>query len=468
MASKRGLSGRRGNCYNKRAMSNSSTPDFSLDENVQRLYARHRALADRFCYTYRRATVSPNNLPYVLFLGNHSSGKSSFINFLLEGAAVQDVGIAPTDDAFTFLVYGEDERDVVGAAALEMLPAELAPLGNFGPELIQRVRVKVRNRELLRDVVLVDSPGMIDASDESNTRGYDFFGVIKFLAEITDLVLMMFDPDKPGTTGEAVEAMTGPLAGFFFKLRLIFNKCDRFTSMYDYARAYGALCWNLAHALPIKDLPKIYNCYIPGRARPEGGSIDLRDFDALREEIVGEVKSARLRRADNIQMAVNKDLTCLEMHVRMALRVRRALARRQWAQRALFAGGTVLFAAAAFLVANACGVSLGEAHGWRKGFLFGLRTLGVLVLSGLAGFTFWGILRFTLRHFLEQQVEDLDKTFAVEYNRELSLGTRDDLRQFWQLVKPVLAGLLPARWRDLPVFVWGALRRLQNDVARTM
>ena len=25
--------------------------DFSLDESVQRLYARHRATADRFCYT---------------------------------------------------------------------------------------------------------------------------------------------------------------------------------------------------------------------------------------------------------------------------------------------------------------------------------------------------------------------------------------------------------------------------------
>ena len=128
-------------------MSTSSTAsDFSREESVQRLYARHRALADRFCYTYRRATVSPNSPPYVLFLGNHSSGKSSFINHLMGGTSVQDVGIAPTDDAFTFLLYGEDERDVVGPAALELLPAELAPLNDFGPELVQRVRVKVRNR----------------------------------------------------------------------------------------------------------------------------------------------------------------------------------------------------------------------------------------------------------------------------------------------------------------------------------
>jgi len=438
----------------------------SLDKNIQGLYARHRAAADRFCYTYRRATVSPNSLPFVLFLGNHSSGKSSFINHLLGGVSVQDVGIAPTDDSFTFLIYGEEEREVVGPAALKMLPAELAKLSDFGPELVQRIRVKVRQRDVLKDVVLVDSPGMIDASERSISRGYDFFGTIKFLAEISDLVLMMFDPDKPGTTGEAVEAMTGPLTGIFFKLRLIFNKCDRFVSMYDYARAYGALCWNLAHALSIKDLPKIYNCYLPGRVRDEGTTIDLRDFDAQREEIFGEIKSANARRADNIQVAVSKDLTCLEMHIRMALRVRRALARRQWMGRALLVGGTVLFLAAGFLVANVFGISLQEAHGWRNGFLFGLQSLGVLALSGLAGFILSSIHRYGLNRFLEQQIDALDSTFAVEYNRELSLGTRDDLRQYWELTRPVLAGLLRARWRDLPVFAWGAPGRLQRDISR--
>ena len=442
-------------------------PEISLDEDVQRLYARHRALADRFCYTFRRSTVSPNSPPYVLFLGNHSSGKSSFINYLLEGNSVQDVGIAPTDDAFTFILHGENERDAVGPAALEMLPEELKQLNDFGPELVQRVRVKVRNRDVLKNVVLVDSPGMIDASEKSISRGYDFFGVIKFLAEITDLVLMMFDPDKPGTTGEAVEAMKGPLTGFFFKLRLIFNKCDRFSSMYDYARAYGALCWNLAHALPIKDLPKIYNCYLPGRAHAEGSTIDLHDFDALRDEIVNEIKSAKARRADNIKVAVNKDLACLEMHVRVALRIRRAVARRQWSARAMFAGGTVLFLAAGLLVANACGISLGEAHGWRNVFLFCLQTLGVLALSGLMGFALFRILRHGVRRFLEQQVAELDRHFNEEYNRELSLGTRDDLHQYWALTQPVLAGLLRARWRDLPVFHWGALTRLQRDVSHT-
>lgn len=48
----------------------------SLDESVRRLYARHGRTAERFCYTFRRSAVSPDSLPCVLFLGNHSSGKS--------------------------------------------------------------------------------------------------------------------------------------------------------------------------------------------------------------------------------------------------------------------------------------------------------------------------------------------------------------------------------------------------------
>lgn len=36
-------------------------------------------------------------MPFVFVLGNHSSGKSSFINYVL-GRNIQKAGVAPTDD----------------------------------------------------------------------------------------------------------------------------------------------------------------------------------------------------------------------------------------------------------------------------------------------------------------------------------------------------------------------------------
>ena len=41
-------------------------------------------------------------MPFVFLVGNHSSGKSSFINYAL-GRNIQTAGVAPTDDCFTVI-----------------------------------------------------------------------------------------------------------------------------------------------------------------------------------------------------------------------------------------------------------------------------------------------------------------------------------------------------------------------------
>ena len=42
--------------------------------------------------------------------GNHSSGKSSFINYVCQ-RKVQTAGVAPTDDGFTIIVPGPSDVD---------------------------------------------------------------------------------------------------------------------------------------------------------------------------------------------------------------------------------------------------------------------------------------------------------------------------------------------------------------------
>ena len=49
-----------------------------------------------------------------------------------------------------------------------------------------------------------------------------------------------------GTTGETLECLTKALSGMEHKLNICFNKCDQFSKMHDFARAFGALCWNLS------------------------------------------------------------------------------------------------------------------------------------------------------------------------------------------------------------------------------
>lgn len=225
-------------------------------------------------------------LPFVLLLGNHSSGKSSFINHVLE-RQVQHAGVAPTDDSFTVIAPGAADADRDGPSFVGDPDLGFSPLRHYGPGLLNHIQLKVRAGLATEGLMIVDSPGMIDSPAATGHnpvplhRGYDFHGVVRWLAEHADVILLFFDPDKPGTTGETLECLTTALAGVNHKLHIILNKVDRFEQvrrppqpagdrvgegfltarrpfrprpwqLHDFARAYGSLCWNLAKVVPRK------------------------------------------------------------------------------------------------------------------------------------------------------------------------------------------------------------------------
>ena len=107
---------------------------------------------------------------------------------------------------------------------------------------------------------------------------------------------------RPGTTGETLSILTNALAGQDHKLHIILNKADKFERIHDFARAYGALCWNLSKVIPRKDLPRIYTMCVPQRdvartgADADGAAKDtflasgLDDLARTRDEVLAEVR----------------------------------------------------------------------------------------------------------------------------------------------------------------------------------
>lgn len=153
------------------------------------------------------------SLPFVFLVGNHSSGKSSFINYVM-GRNVQTAGVAPTDDCFTVIAPGPADTDQDGPALIGDPDMGFGNLRQFGPTLIHHTQLKVRSDIATDSFMMVDSPGMIDSptsyggmsrdDEKIMDRGYDFPGVVRWFAERADVVLLFFDPDKPGTTGETL------------------------------------------------------------------------------------------------------------------------------------------------------------------------------------------------------------------------------------------------------------------------
>lgn len=418
-------------------------------------YRRLAPVAERYYYPLKRRTVTASGAPFMIFLGNHSSGKSTLVNWLLGGEKVQDVGLAPTDDGFTVIMYGEAEEDVVGPAALSRLPGEFSALTRFGGDFLQHLVVKFRNRELLKGVSLIDSPGMIDSADANISRTYDFEGAVRFLAESSDMVFFLLDPEKPGTTGETVRVFSRALKGMDFKLRVLLNKCDMFSRSYDFARTYGTVCWNLARVLATKDLPKILTVYSgPERERTDEG-VDLSEFNRLRGDFLATVRDAAARRRDNIYSQALSDFTGLSMRMCVVNAAARAMARFAFATWSCI----LLAAAAAGLlvwVVMSARTSLGS---------FAACAAGALV-AGLFAAASRPVAKLLARVRRRSLAEAVDTMFATAYCSRISVGACDDVRQAWSQTRDETAEVIRSAPLSLPLLGEFCRRRIDKAAAR--
>lgn len=196
-----------------------------------------QGINDRFRGPLHNGSSQNTVLPFVFLLGNHSSGKSSFVNYVFQ-RKIQASGVAPTDDSFTIITPGPEDVDKDGPAFIGDPDMGFSSLRSFGPQLIHHTQLKIRANTAIKNLMIVDSPGMIDSpmvTDPFGTgkqavmhRGYDFEGVCKWYADRADVILLFFDPDKPGTTGETLQVLTSALTGLDHKLHIILNKADQF------------------------------------------------------------------------------------------------------------------------------------------------------------------------------------------------------------------------------------------------
>ena len=334
------------NCVNNMSEGGSDMPSLSRLKAIE-IMEQAEAINDDLLLPLNDAVLGPLEkggevksrpyMPFVFCLGNHSSGKSTFINHVL-GREVQKTGVAPTDDGFTVIAPSSDGKDLDqdGPALVGSPDAGFSGLRLFGPGLINHMHLKVRADLNLDGIMMIDSPGMIDSpanqknnwdfQTTSRDRGYDFMGVTKWFADRADVILLFFDPDKPGTTGETLACLTKSLAGMDHKLHIILNKVDQFEKIHDFARAYGSLCWNLSKVIARKDLPRIYTMRVPGDHPGSRAALAdaLQDLEQTRLEVIHEVKKAPERRVDNTVTHLYDNARLLRTHVLVSNAVRDA------------------------------------------------------------------------------------------------------------------------------------------------
>ncbi len=195
--------------------------------------------------------------PMVLLVGQYSTGKTTFIRYLLE----QDfpgirIGPEPTTDRF-IVVMGADSDGVIPGNALVVDPKkQFRPLSKFGNAFLNRLQCSHMKNSVLDTISIVDTPGILSGEKQRVDRGYDFSAVIEWLAERVDRIILLFDAHKLDISDEfrrVIESMRG----YDDKIRIVLNKAD----MVDHQqlmRVYGALMWSLGKVLNTPEVARVY------------------------------------------------------------------------------------------------------------------------------------------------------------------------------------------------------------------
>lgn len=245
--------------------------------------------------------------PLVSVLGTYSSGKSTFINHVLE-RPLQRTGNQAVDDKFTVICYGpESTPRVLPGIALDSDPRfplykisrEIErEIAGEGERLDSYLQLKTCDSELLRGKIFIDSPGFdADAQRTSTLR------ITDHIIDISDLVLVFFDArhPEPGAMRDTLDYLVTRTLERpdFNKFMHILNQIDNAAREDNPEEVFAA--WQRALAQKGLTAGRFYRIYDPDSAAPIEDEHLRRRFEAKRQEDMDEI----LHRVDELEVERN-------------------------------------------------------------------------------------------------------------------------------------------------------------------
>lgn len=225
------------------------------------LYQESVLPAEELCFFdhFRQRPITEQEFlakPQVLLLGQYSTGKTSMIKWLTGVNSVHfDVKPEPSTDKFMAVMHGTQERLILGNAATSLRQAPYQGLSIFGSDFLQSFQALSLQSDVLKDITLIDTPGVLPNKGHSVERNYDFAAVCAWLAERADMVLLMFDAHKLDISDEFQRVME-VLRPHADKCRCLLNKADQIGAS-NLLRVYGALLWNVGKVMRTPEVTRV-------------------------------------------------------------------------------------------------------------------------------------------------------------------------------------------------------------------
>uniref|UniRef100_A0AAR2KYV9 G domain-containing protein n=1 Tax=Pygocentrus nattereri TaxID=42514 RepID=A0AAR2KYV9_PYGNA len=184
-----------GKVRNRSAANADSVPgSVSCDERILRdchnMYTQPDSGLITIAQSVGVTLLPPRKKITVMLMGNHSAGKSSFINWYIE-EHIQRTGVAIETQGFTFVTSGRKRESLTGNATLHLYP-HFKPLQEFkGVSEYLGTEICTSRQKRFSLVTFVDTPGLVDGDMK---YPFDVDQAILWLGDLCDLILVFFDP----------------------------------------------------------------------------------------------------------------------------------------------------------------------------------------------------------------------------------------------------------------------------------
>lgn len=239
--------------------------------------------------------------PMVLLIGQYSTGKTTFIRYLLERdfPGIR-IGPEPTTDRFMAIMHGPNEQTTPGNALTVDPKFQFKGLQSFGNSFLARLEASFLPCPVLESITLIDTPGILSGEKQRLHRGYDFEGVIGWFSERSDMIILLFDAHKLDISDE-FRRVIDIIKKNHSKIRIVLNKSDMITTQ-QLMRVYGALMWSLGKVLGTPEVIRVYigSFWDKPRHHYENQALFEAEHEDLFSDIQRLTRTSAVRKLDEL------------------------------------------------------------------------------------------------------------------------------------------------------------------------
>lgn len=226
--------------------------------------------------------------PMVLLIGQYSTGKTTFIRYLLErDFPGMRIGPEPTTDRFVAVMHGPHDQSTPGNALAHDPTKQFRALQQFGNAFLQRFEAACMPSPVLESITLVDTPGILSGEKQRLQRGYNFEAVMEWFADRADRIILLFDAHKLDISDEfrrVIELIKRNPE----KIRIVLNKSDM-VSTQQLMRVYGALMWSLGKIMGTPEVVRVYIGSFWDRPMQDASNRQL--FEMEQEDLFADIQT---------------------------------------------------------------------------------------------------------------------------------------------------------------------------------